>query len=365
MISLWELDKQDVEDLATGAALLGTGGGGDPYLGKLMAFSVLERGMKIEIIPPEDVPDDALIIPSAAMGTPTVIIEKISKGDEVVQAFNRLEKFFGKEVFATMPMEAGGLNSITPLTVGAKCGLPIVDADGMGRAFPELQMTTFNVYGVPCSPMTLVDEKGNVVIIDAIDNTWAEKLARVVTIRFGGTAWIALYPMTGRDMKRASIRHTLSLAWDIGRSIREARAAKSDPIDAILGITKGFRLFEGKIVDVERRIVTGFARGEAKLEGINDDVGSNMVIQFQNENLVAIRDGDIVCSVPDLISILDIDTGLPITTEYLRYGFRVCVIGMPTTEKWRTPEALEVIGPRYFGYDIDYEPIEEKMRQGG
>jgi hypothetical protein len=359
---LWSLDRQDVEDLSTGAAILGTGGGGDPYLGKLMALSVLKKGMKIEVIPPEDVPDDALIIPTAAMGTPTVLMEKISKGDEVVQAFKRLEKYYGQEVFATMPLEAGGVNSVNPLTVGARCGIPIVDADGMGRAFPELQMTTFNVHGIPCSPMTLVDEKGNVVMLDAVDNAWAEKIARVVTIRFGGTAWISLYPMHGRDVKRAGIPHTLSLARDIGRSVREARASKEDPVDAVLGITRGFRLFEGKIVDVERKTVTGFARGEAKLEGINDSAGASMLIQFQNENLVAIRDDKIVCSVPDLISLLDVDTGLPITTEYLRYGYRVVVVGMPTNEKWRTPKALEIVGPRYFGYEFDYIPIEERVK---
>ena len=117
-------------------------------------------------------------------------------------------------------------------------------------------------------------------------------------------------------------------------------------------------------MDVERKMVAGFARGEAKLEGINDYTGSKLVIQFQNENLVAIRDGEVVCTVPDLISLLDIDTGLPITTEYLRYGYRVVVAGMPTDEKWRSPEGLKVVGPRYFGYDVDYLSIEERVRGG-
>jgi hypothetical protein len=361
---MWKLDAQDIEDLATGAAILGTGGGGDPYLGKLMALSVLEEGMDIEVISPDDVPDDALIIPSAAMGTPTVLIEKISSGREILHAFERLHKFFGQEVYATMPMEAGGVNSITPLTVGARSGIPIVDADGMGRAFPELQMTTFNVYGVSATPMTLVDERGNVVFLDTVDSVWGEKLARSVTIRFGGTAWIALYAMKGRDVKRAGIPHTLTLARDIGSAIREARAVKADPVDSILEITRGHRLFEGKIVDVARRTVAGFARGEARFEGLNDYSGDSLLIQFQNENLVAIKNNEVVCSVPDLISILDMETGMPITTEYLRYGFRVVVIGMPSPQMWRTPEALKVIGPKYFGYDLDYVPIEERMRGG-
>ncbi len=186
-----------------------------------------------------------------------------------------------------------------------------------------------------------------------------------MTIRFGGTAWIALYPMTGKEVKEGGIPHTISLSREIGRSMRLARAEKSDPVESILDVTKGYRLFEGKIVDVERRTVAGFARGAAKLEGLNEFEGSELVIRFQNENLVAVRNGDIVCSVPDLISVLDMDTGLPITTEYLRYGYRAVVVGMPCTEKWRTPEALRVVGPRYFGYEIEYLPIEERMRSGG
>jgi DUF917 family protein len=67
-----------------------------------------------------------------------------------------------------------------------------------------------------------------------------------------------------------------------------------------------------------------------------------------------------VVSVPDLITVLDIETGEPITTEGLRYGFRVVVLGMPCTPKWRTPEGLALVGPRYFGYEIDYVPVEER-----
>jgi DUF917 family protein len=108
--------------------------------------------------------------------------------------------------------------------------------------------------------------------------------------------------------------------------------------------------------------VAGFARGEAVFEGLEEYKGSILKIRFQNENLVAIRDGEIVASVPDLITVLEVETGLPVTTEGLRYGYRTVVIGMPCNEKWRTEEALKVVGPKYFGYDIDYIPIEERMK---
>jgi hypothetical protein len=117
-------------------------------------------------------------------------------------------------------------------------------------------------------------------------------------------------------------------------------------------------IFQGKVVDVQRRTVAGFARGEAILEGIGVDAGSQMSIEFQNENLIARRDGNVKVSVPDLISMVEEETGEPITTEGLRYGFRVNVIGMPSHPHWRTPAGLAVVGPRYFGYDVDFVPVE-------
>lgn len=357
------LTKQDIEDLATGAAILGTGGGGDPYIGKLMAIQALERGKKIILVDSNDIDDNAFVVPVAAMGTPTVIIEKLPSGKEALYALKILEQYFSKEADYITPIEAGGMNSTIPLAVAAEREKPVVDGDGMGRAFPELQMVTFHLYGVKATPMALADEKGNTIILDAIDNFWAEKLARVITVRFGGTAWIAIYAMNGDVYKKAAVKRTVSLAIEIGRTLREAKKHGKNVIDTLLDITRGYMLFMGKIVDVNRQNIGGFARGEAKIEGFEDFKGSQLKIQFQNENLVAIKDGEIVASVPDLITVLDKETGKPITTERLRYGLRVIVVGIPCDSKWRTPEALEVIGPKYFGYNIEYVPIEKSAKK--
>ncbi len=359
------ITKEDVEDLAIGAAVLGTGGGGDPYIGKLMALQVLDKGKKIVLVDPDDVPDDAFIMTSAFMGTPITLIEKVPSGLEAVKALESLESYFGRKADYITPAEAGGLNSTIPLYVAGMTEKPVLDGDGMGRAFPELQMVTFHLYGVKATPMSLADEKGNSVILDTIDNFWAEKIARVVTIRMGGWASIALYSMDGRKYKEAVIPHTISKAIEIGRAIRDAKKHGKNPLDALLDVTGGFKLFEGKVVDVSRWIVAGFAKGEVTIEGFDDFKGKTMKIMFQNENLVAMIDGEVVASVPDLIVVLDLETAEPITTERHRYGYRVAVVGIPCDSKWRTPEALEVVGPRYFGYDIDYVPIEERVKTMG
>jgi DUF917 family protein len=351
-----------MDDLAVGAAVLGTGGGGNPYIGMLLAKQAIREFGPVSVVEVDEVPDDALVVPAAMMGAPTVMVEKMPEGGEIIRALESLQEYLGRPITHTVSAEAGGLNSTMPFVVAARMGLPLVDADAMGRAFPEIQMCIPTIYGVSATPMALADEKGNSVIIETIDNHWTERFARSITVDMGCTALIALYSLTGAQLKESMIRGTLGLCEELGRTIRESRAAHRDPIAAILERLSGFRLFGGKIADVQRRTEAGFARGEARIEGTGSDAGSTLVLRFQNEHLVALRDGEVVASVPDLIMVLSGETGEPITTEELRYGFRVTVAATPCDPRWRTPAGLELVGPRYFGYDIDYVPIEVRSR---
>ena len=107
-----KLGIQQIEDIALGASLLGAGGGGDPYIGKLMAIGAVRECGEVTLISPEEVPDDALIMPIAMMGAPTVLCEKGIGGTEYKRIFEMVERYFGRKVYATMPMEAGGVNSM-------------------------------------------------------------------------------------------------------------------------------------------------------------------------------------------------------------------------------------------------------------
>jgi DUF917 family protein len=354
------VDADDLDDLAVGAALLGTGGGGDPTIGKLIAKEAIREHGPVTLVDPSEIADDALVVPSAMMGAPTVMVEKMPAGDEIVHAFRALEEYLGRTIDYTTSAEAGGLNSTMPFTLAARLGIPLVDADMMGRAFPELQMCLPTLGGVAAAPMALADEKGNRAIIETVDNRWTERLARSITIDMGCSSLIALYAMSGAQVKQWTIAGTLTLGQRLGRAIREARAAHADPIAAALELLGGLRLFDGKVVDVERRTQTGFARGESRIEGTGEDAGSTLVLRFQNEHLVALRDGVACASTPDLIMVVAAETGEPITTEELRYGFRVAVLAAPCDPRWRTPEGLALVGPRYFGYDLDYVPIEQR-----
>ncbi|MEG6523870.1 DUF917 domain-containing protein [Desulfotomaculum sp. 1211_IL3151] len=355
------LDIQAIEDIALGAALLGTGGGGDPYVGKLMAIQAVEEFGPIKLLEPDEVPDDALIVPTAMMGAPTVLVEKVPSGEEVMSAFNSLESYLGSKIYATIPIEAGGVNSMIPLALAARMGIPVVDTDGMGRAFPELQMVTFHLNDISATPMVLCDEKGNSLMLNTVDNVWTERLARNATVEMGGSVMLAIYPMQGLQLKKSGIHGIITLTEKIGRAIREAKVNRMDPIKTVLGVTNGFELFRGKVVDVARRTVGGFARGESKLEGIDAYRGQALTLNFQNEHLIARTENEVLITTPDLIAVLDAETGRPITTEGLRYGARAVVIGIPCHPHWRTAKGIATVGPRYFGYDLDYIPLEERV----
>jgi DUF917 family protein len=206
--------------------------------------------------------------------------------------------------------------------------------------------------------MICADEKGNQALLRTIDNPWVERLSRAVTVAMGLSSMIGLYMMDGKTLKRATVRGTISLCIELGEAIIDARSRNASAMESILRLTKGFVIFEGKLVDVQRELSTGFVRGRASFEGLGSNRGQVFDMDFQNENLIGTIDGEPAAMVPDLITVLDRESGTPITTETLRYGQRVVIIGMPCAPIWRTEKGLKQVGPRYFKYDLDYTPIE-------
>ena len=309
----------------------------------------------------DELADDTLVLFPFGIGSPVPFLERITLTDELSIAYETLGRYLGKKPGAIMSAEIGGMNSVVPLAVASRLGLPVIDGDGMGRAYPEVQLATFTLYGQKATPMAVADEHGNVVVIDTIDSLWAERLARPVAVVMGAIAGGVGFPLTVKQLKESAVLGTVTYAQQIGAAIHKAHREHSDPVKAVLGATKGFELLSGRIVDVQRKTERGWALGEARIAGTDDFAGREMVVRFQNENLVAIDNGEIVASVPDLITILDSERGDAITTEHLRYGFHVSVVAMPCDEKWRTPAGVELGGPRHFGYDIDYVPVEQRF----
>lgn len=357
------ISPEDLDDLAVGAALLGTGGGGDPYIGKLMAQEAIREHGPVELLDLYALAGSMHVVAAGMMGAPTVMVEKLPRGDEAALALRAYEAHANRQVDAIIPFEAGGLNSMIPIALAAQRRLPVIDGDGMGRAFPKLEMETFAVYGVNPAPLAMADEHGNCVIIEAITPASAENLARAVTVRMGGQSQMVTYGMDGTTARRVAVPGTMSLSIGLGRTIRRAREARLDPIAELIAFFAGTHyevarlLASGKIADVERREQGGWSVGIVKVEPF-DRTQKPVTIQIQNENLLAEQGGSVLAIVPDLIVVLDVDTAQPITTERLRYGQRVNVLGVRVPQIMRTPEALAVFGPAAFGITQPYVPLQ-------
>ena len=368
---------EDIDDIALGSSLLGSGGGGDPYMGRLEAIAAVKKYGPVELLDIDEVPDTWTVAPICGVGAPSVSLEKGTNGVEYPKVRAMMERMLGRKLDAFLLSEAGGMNSMVPISAAARAGLPLINADGMGRAFPELQMVTwsmgrafpgiqqdtFTLNGVSTNPFIIADEKGNCTVLTTINNDWTEEIGREITTACGGQVTTLASPMSGEKMKTSVVVGTVDYAQKLGRIIRTATDA-DNPEQFFLGESGAFRFFKGKITDVLRETRDGFNFGRVTLEGIGEDKGKKAVVEFQNENIYAEVDGEIVATVPDLICLVDSETFVPITTENLKYGKRALVVGLPCDAAWRTPRGLELAGPAWFGLkDVEYRPVEERYAE--
>jgi DUF917 family protein len=348
------LDAQNLGSLARGCALLGAGGGGDPELGLIMALTAVDQHGPVNVVALEDLADDALIMPCGVVGSPAIASEKIWGGDEGRILRNAVERLRTEPVAALMCYSQAGVNGLLPVMWAARIGLPLVDADGMGRAFPELQQQAMHLADVPASPVVVTDGRGNAQVLYCAGDAWAERMARSAAACFGGVCAGALYCMTALEARDAAISGSLSRAVGIGEAL--SADAVSERIDALCGLHDAVVVIEGRVVSVERRADDGFVRGSATIQ--EEASGARQLrLELQNEFLLAFEDGAVRAAVPDLISVLSADTGNPITTERLRRGERVLVVATPAPDLWHSPAGLSVTGPAAFGYDVDYAPL--------
>jgi len=81
----WILTEADIDCIAIGSGILGTGGGGSPYLASLVCKKLIREGKKLRIVSHQDFnADDQAAVIGGLLGAPTVCIEKTPSGNEMV-----------------------------------------------------------------------------------------------------------------------------------------------------------------------------------------------------------------------------------------------------------------------------------------
>ncbi len=354
------LSIDDIEALALGAWILGTGGGGDPYHNLLNMRQLYKSGRAVTLMDPMYLGDDDLVGVLSNMGAPLVGQERLADPQFALKPVRIMEKYLGRRFDAVMSLEIGGGNGVHPMMVASLTGLPVVDGDTMGRAYPEAQMTSFGVAELRCYPLALADIRENEVVIPRAESwRWMERISRKACTEVGSVAATCKAPRTGKEVKEHGILYTVTKAIELGRAVMEARQRHQDPVEAIISQCRGKMIFTGKVIDIQRRATEGFLRGKAEFEGLGPDTGRLFSVHFQNEFSVGYLGDDPVVMTPDLICVVDSVSGDGIGTDVLRYGQRVSVLALPAPQVFLSDKGLENVGPRAFGFDVDFRSVFE------
>jgi DUF917 family protein len=349
-----ELRKAEMSDVSVGAGLLGAGGGGAVSEGLKMVDRVLTFGDHVDLAAADEMDDDAWGAVIAGMGSP-VASRKRPRTYSLTWAMELLAETLGFEPGFVIPFELGAGNSITPMLVGVQMGIPVIDGDPVGRAVPQIDMTTFHLGGISISPLALVNEDKISAVIRTDAPYDMERVARAVSAELGSVAAIACYAMQGRDMKRLIIKDTTTLVEQIGATMRTAREAGRDVAEALVASYDGYMLGRGTVTTMRSETRGGFDFATVEVEG-----ELPIRIGVQNENMIAHRGDTLLAVVPDLICAVS-DDGMPLSNAEIEEGQGITYVGFKADPAFRTAEAYGLFSTALEALDYSggFAPIEE------
>jgi len=366
-----KLTFEEVKDILVGCTILSTGGGGDLNKGLNLVKEDIDNNCEYKLISLKEIEDKALFACPYFCGS---IGEegdksnyskytKINKSPAVV-AVQALERHFQEELSGMVSIEYGGLNTAIAMSTAARLNKFIVDADAAGRAVPDLQFSTFYVSKKSISPLAVADDIGDVVVFErVVDDFRAEDLVRSLSVVSGGMVGMVDHPIRGKDLRKAVIPGALSYAQIVGKAQRLALKNGRDPVKEIIKAAEGYLLFNGIVrKDTEWENKGGFTLGSIEIKGKEDFIGQNFKIWFKNENIISWRNEEILVTVPDLICVVETNNGYPITNPFCKKDMEISVLGFKAPSVWRTKRGLSILNPSFFGFDIPYIPIEERLK---
>jgi len=371
-MGVYTFTPQDVDPLLEGLAILGTGGGGSPAWGKAIMEHEFSVGRQPSIINLEEIADEATVVSGGIMGS-VKVLEKFGTEQimahweerfELLEVTRVMEGILGCPIDHVVPFEVGGLNTPVVLSLGARMGIPIIDGDALGRSAPETQMTSFIGHGVSLTPMPLIDYYGNVVVVSqAVDPAYADQLGRWVVTHGGGLGANNHYPMTGRQAKEAVVPGTISGALELGRQVLAARAEGRDPVQAAAAALGGVLLFAGTVASLAEEEKMGFYFTVATLAGSDGWTGQAAQLVIKNETMLLTVNGQVKAIFPDLVCLLEPDTGRGVMSVEIQVGTPLALVGMPCHPRLRRAAQSEAgaraFSPARYGRpELTYQPIE-------
>ncbi len=374
--------ERECEDLVRGLCFRGAGGGGRPKGGLKLLLDQLQAGREIKWVDVDSLPDEAWTVTVAGMGGRAgeggseeelaalgCVEEKYDSLGLAVAAVRALEDFAGIKVEAIVPGETGGSAVPAAIAAALEFGVPVVDGDyAGGRAIPEVPQAIPELRGVSVCPMSFVTRWGDIAILkDTVSTAMADRIGRMITLASYGGIGFSWYLMQVKKAKEVMATGTLTKALHVGRVIREAREKGIDAVAEAVKAVDGWLLFEGEIsaTEIADEQSYAFGLGTHRLKGLGSYEGHTFSIWYKNEYHVSWLEDKPFVTSPDALIIVDLKTAEPAISYDFGVGDRVAVIGRRAHEVYRTEEGIRALGPRHFGFDLEYIPIEERVKEFG
>jgi len=350
-----ELNYQELEDIIYGCTILGTGGGGDLNEGISAVKDALTKDKKFKLLDFDEINNDSYYINPYFCGSISPENEEEKElNPELIYAIKGLEKYMNVNFDGVVSIEYGGGNTGQCMATAAMLDKYIVDADAAGRAVPELQFSTYYVTENPIYPFSVATKYEDIAVFTKVaSDERAEALSRMMAVATDNMVGMADHPITGNNLKNAVIPNALSYAQKIGQARREAVENKRDPIEAILKEGKGKLIAKG-IVNSKNtywEIKDGFTTGEIGITGIDTNQGDEYRIWYRNENMIIWENNEVKLTCPDLICVVNLKDGYPITNPNCTEGKKVAVLAFEAHPLWKTERGLEILSPKFFGFD--------------
>lgn len=348
----------DVPALYEGAKFYSPGVG-DANKSSLTAWltGLLDRNGPVPLRRVETLPTETRCISVCVLGSGPAMADLPPSGDEFELAIRQLERLQGAPFGAVYPLAAATISALVPVVAASQLGVPLLDADGMGRTFALIHQTAMHLAGVSPTPLVALGPTGESVLVEAPAGPRADPMLRATVDVVGGWAALAAYPTTAGVLRRAALPGTVSRLLNVGRLLVE----RGDPeaLVARLGaVTGSRRIGRARIAELEHLSRPTDGTSPAHPSSLVADelggLGRQLRIELRSEIVAVFADGMLAAGAPDLLCLVDASRGQLATLDNLQIGDVVDIIATPADAIWYSPAAMQMVGLGSHNIPLDH-----------
>ncbi len=318
---------------------------------------LLERNGPLPLLRPQQLPPSTTCAALCVLGSAAALADLPPTGDELELAVRELEHVVGSAFGAVYPLAAATVSAVVPLIAASQLGVPLLDVDGMGRAFALIHHTAMHLAGMLPTPLVLRGTTGESMSLKVLSPPRADALLRSSVDVLGGWAALASYPTTAGALTTAGLQGTTSRLLDVGRVLLSSR--DPDLLASRLAVVNGCRrVGRGRIVELEHLSrptdTTVPTHPTSVVIERSYEQRRQLRLELRSEVVAVFSDGALTAAVPDLITLMDVRRGEPAPLDGLQPGDLVDVLVMPAEPVWYSARGLAMVGPATHGIPLEH-----------